>query len=170
MSSGSITRWPWWPIIIGTPGRLDALKKPGKVARNDGDALKVIAADGKRVPEKVTLHNHLIGGGFGRRLYTDYVVQAAALAKQVKWPLKVVWSREEDIQHDRVRGLYAHSVSASLDDIFSYDIPNMRTEYTREDGPVPSGFWRGVGPTRNMAVLESFIDELAEKAGQDPLA
>lgn len=240
---------------------LDALKKPGKVARNDGDALKTIAADGKRVeavyinpmlahatmepmnctvhysakeggaeiwvgsqvpararddaakalglaPEKVTLHNHLIGGGFGRRLYTDYVVQAAALAKQVKGPLKVVWSREEDIQHDLVRGLYAHSVSASLDakgmpvafshkiagpsnlatfapsflqngldtdnvegsDIFSYDIPNMRTEYTREDGPVPSGFWRGVGPTRNMAVLESFIDELAEKTGQDPLA
>nr|WP_315402239.1 molybdopterin cofactor-binding domain-containing protein [uncultured Duganella sp.] len=240
---------------------VDALKKPGKVARNDGDALKALAADAKRVealyvnpmlahatmepmnctvhydakagtaqiwvgsqvpararddaakvlglaPEKVTLHNHLIGGGFGRRLYTDYVVQAAALAKQVKAPLKVVWSREEDIQHDLVRGLYAHSVSASLDakgrpvafshkiagpsnlatfapsflqngldtdnvegsDTFSYDIANMRVEYTREDGPVPSGFWRGVGPTRNMAVLESFIDELAEKAGQDPLA
>jgi isoquinoline 1-oxidoreductase beta subunit len=240
---------------------LDALKKPGKVARNDGDALKALAADGKRVeavyvnpmlahatmepmnctvhydakagtaeiwvgsqvpararddaakvlglaPEKVTLHNHLIGGGFGRRLYTDYVVQAAALAKQVKAPLKVVWSREEDIQHDLVRGLYAHSVTASLDakgmpvafshkiagpsnlatfapsflqngldtdnvegsDTFSSDIPNMRVEYTREDGPVPSGFWRGVGPTRNMAVLESFIDELAEKSGQDPLA
>lgn len=240
---------------------VDALKKPGKVARNDGDALKALAADAKRVealyvnpmlahatmepmnctvhydakagtaqiwvgsqvpararddaakvlglaPEKVTLHNHLIGGGFGRRLYTDYVVQAAALAKQVKTPLKVVWSREEDIQHDLVRGLYAHSVSASLDakgrpvafshkiagpsnlatfapsflqngldtdnvegsDTFSYDIANMRVEYTREDGPVPSGFWRGVGPTRNMAVLESFIDELAEKAGQDPLA
>ena len=240
---------------------VDALKKPGKVARNDGDALKALAADDKRVeavyvnpmlahatmepmnctvhynakegsaeiwvgsqvpararddaakvlglaPEKVTLHNHLIGGGFGRRLYTDYVVQAAALAKQVKAPLKVVWSREEDIQHDLVRGLYAHSVSASLDakgmpvafshkiagpsnlatfapsflqngldtdnvegsDTFSYDIPNMRVEYTREDGPVPSGFWRGVGPTRNMAVLEGFIDELAEKTGQDPLA
>jgi isoquinoline 1-oxidoreductase subunit beta len=240
---------------------LDALKKPGKVARNDGDALKAIAADSKRVeavyinpmlahatmepmnctvhynakagsaeiwvgsqvpararddaakvlglaPEKVTLHNHLIGGGFGRRLYTDYVVQAAALAKQVNAPLKVMWSREEDIQHDLVRGLYAHSVSASLDakgmpvafshkiagpsnlatfapsflqngldtdnvegsDTFSYDIPNMRVEYTREDGPVPSGFWRGVGPTRNMAVLEGFIDELAEKTGQDPLA
>lgn len=240
---------------------LGALKKPGKVARNDGDALKAIAADNQRVeavyvnpmlahatmepmnctvhynakegsaeiwvgtqvpararddaakvlglaPEKVTLHNHLVGGGFGRRLYTDYVVQAAALAKQVKGPLKVVWSREEDIQHDLVRGLYAHSVSASLDakgmpvafshkiagpsnlatfapsflqngldtdnvegsDTFSYDIPNMRVEYTREDGPVPSGFWRGVGPTRNMAVLEGFIDELAEKTGRDPLA
>jgi isoquinoline 1-oxidoreductase beta subunit len=239
---------------------LAALKKPGKVARNDGDALKAIAADGKRIeatylnpmlahatmepmnctvhvkgdgtaeiwtgsqvpararddaakalglaPEKVTLHNHLIGGGFGRRLYTDYVVQAAAIARQVKGPVKLVWSREEDIQHCLFRGLYAHSVSASLDaggkpvafshkiagpsnlaafapgwlkdgldidnvegsDIFSYDIPNMRSEYTQEDGPVPTAFWRGVGPTRNMTVLESFMDELALRAGQDPLA
>jgi isoquinoline 1-oxidoreductase beta subunit len=239
---------------------LAALKKPGKVARNDGDALKAIAADDKRIeatyvnpmlahatmepinctvhvkgdgtaeiwtgsqvpararddaakvlglaPEKVTLHNHLIGGGFGRRLYTDYVVQAAAIAKQVKSPVKLVWSREEDIQHCLFRGLYAHSMSASLDasgkpvafshkiagpsnlaafapgwlkdgldsdnvegsDNFSYDIPNMRTEYTREDGPVPTAFWRGVGPTRNMTVLESFMDELALKTGQDPLA
>jgi isoquinoline 1-oxidoreductase beta subunit len=239
---------------------LAALKKPGKVARNDGDALKTIAADAKRIeatyvnpllahatmepmnctvhlkddgtaeiwtgsqvparardeaakvlglaPEKVTLHNHLIGGGFGRRLYSDYVVQAAAVAKQVKGPVKLVWSREEDIQHGLFRGLYAHSVSASLDaagkpvafshkiagpsnlatfapgwlkdgldidnvegsDIFSYDIPNMRSEYTREDGPVPTAFWRGVGPTRNMGVLESFMDELALHSGQDPLA
>ena len=237
-----------------------ALKKPGKVARNDGDALKAIAADGKRIeatyinpmlahatmepmnctvhvkgdgtaeiwtgsqvparardaaaqvlglaPEKVTLHNHLLGGGFGRRLYSDYVVQAAAVAKQVKGPVKLVWSREEDIQHGLFRGLYAHSVSASLDaagkpvafshkiagpsnlaafapgwlkdgldidnvegsDIFSYDIPNMRSEYTQEDGPVPTAFWRGVGPTRNMTVLESFMDELALHSGQDPLA
>lgn len=239
---------------------LAALTKPGKVARNDGDALQAIAADSKRIeatyinpllahatmepmnctvhvkgdgtaeiwtgsqipararddaakvlglaPEQVTLHNHLIGGGFGRRLYVDYVTQAAAIAKQVQGPVKVVWSREEDIQHDMYRGLYAHSVSAALDasgkplalshkiagpsnlatfapgwlkdgldidnvegsDIFSYDIPNMRSEYTREDGPVPTGFWRGVGPTRNMAVLESFMDELAQHAGQDPLA
>ncbi|MBV7538040.1 xanthine dehydrogenase family protein molybdopterin-binding subunit [Duganella sp. sic0402] len=237
-----------------------ALQQPGHIARNDGDALKALAADGKRVealyinpmlahatmepmnctvhvkgdgtaeiwtgsqvpararddaakvlglaPEKVTLHNHYIGGGFGRRLYTDYVVQAAAVAKQVKGPVKLVWSREEDIQHCLFRGLYAHAVSASLDangkpvafshkiagpsnlaafapgwlkdgldidnvegsDIFSYDIPNMRSEYRQEDGPVPSAFWRGVGPTRNMTVLESFMDELALKAGQDPLA
>jgi isoquinoline 1-oxidoreductase beta subunit len=237
-----------------------ALKKPGKVARNDGDALKAIAADGKRIeatyinpmlahatmepmnctvhvkgdgtaeiwtgsqvparardaaaqvlglaPEKVTLHNHLLGGGFGRRLYADYVVQAAAVAKQVKGPVKLVWSREEDIQHCLFRGLYAHSLSASLDtsgkpvafshkiagpsnlaafapgwlkdgldgdnvegsENFSYDIPNMRSEYTQEDGPVPTAFWRGVGPTRNMTVMESFMDELALHSGQDPLA
>jgi isoquinoline 1-oxidoreductase beta subunit len=237
-----------------------ALQKPGHIARNDGDALKALAADGQRIealyvnpmlahatmepmnctvhvkgdgtaeiwtgsqvpararddaakvlglaPEKVTLHNHYIGGGFGRRLYTDYVVQAAAVARQVKSPVKLVWSREEDIQHCLLRGMYAHSVSASLgkdgkplafshkiagpsnlasfapgwlkdgldidnvegSDVFSYDIPNMRSEYTQEDGPVPTAFWRGVGPTRNMTVLESFMDELALKVGQDPLA
>jgi len=241
-------------LMVGT------LKKPGKIARNDGDALKVIAADSKRIeatyinpmlahtpmepmnctvhvkgdgtaevwtcsqvparardeaarvlglaPEKVALHGYLLGGGFGRRLYTDYVGQAAAIAKQVKGPVKLVWSREEDIQHCLFRGLYAHSLSASVDangnpvafshkiagpsnlatfapgwlkdgldidnvegsDVFSYDIPNMRSEYTREDGPVPSAFWRGVGPTRNMTVLEGFMDELATHAGKDPLA
>jgi len=45
----------------------------------------------------------------------------------------------------------------------------MKVEYTREDGPVPTGFWRGVGPTRNLFVLESFIDELAHRAKRDPL-
>lgn len=237
---------------------VSTLQKPGKVARNDGDAAKLLAADPKQIrsmyinpllahapmepmnctvhvkdgsaeiwtgsqvparardmaakvlglpPEKVLLHNHLLGGGFGRRLYTDYVEQAAAIAKQVKRPVKVVWSREEDIQHGLFRGVYAHELMASVDaqgnpvalshkiagpsnlavfapaflkdgldtdnvegsDNFSYDIPNMRTEYTREDGPVPAAFWRGVGPTRNMQVLESFIDELAYKAGKDPL-
>jgi isoquinoline 1-oxidoreductase beta subunit len=160
-------------------------------------------------PEKVTLHNHLIGGGFGRRLETDYVEQAAAIAMQVKGPVKVVWTREEDIQHDVFRGLYAHSVSATVDDQgypvalyhkfagpsnlarwapawmtkegvdvdsvdgsanFPYAIPNMRSEFKTEDGPVPTGFWRGVGPTRNVPTLETFLDELAWKAGIDPLA
>ncbi|WP_297841012.1 xanthine dehydrogenase family protein molybdopterin-binding subunit [Pseudomonas sp.] len=237
----------------------EALQRPGKVARNDGDAAKVLAGGGEKLqrtyinqmlshatmepmnctvhvlpdsaeiwvgtqvparardavakllglpPERVALHNHYIGGGFGRRLEIDFIVQAAAIAKQVKYPVKVVWSREEDIQHSKFRGMYAHSVSASLDaqgfpvalshkiagpsnlatfapgwlkdgldidavegsDVFAYDIPNMKTEYTREDGPVPTGFWRGVGPTRNMLVLESFMDELAVKAGKDPLA
>jgi isoquinoline 1-oxidoreductase beta subunit len=237
-----------------------ALKKPGVVARNDGDALKVLASAGQTIertyinpmlahapmeplncvvhvgpdsaeiwvgtqaparardaaakvlgmaPEKVTLHNHLIGGGFGRRLEVDYVEQAAAIGRQVHGPVKVVWTREEDIQHDVFRGVYAHTVSASVNaegfpvalyhkfagpsnlarwapgwmtkegvDVdavdgsinFPYSIPNMRSEFRTEDGPVPTGFWRGVGPTRNIPTLESFIDELAYKAGKDPLA
>ena len=56
--------------------------------------------------EAVRLHNHLLGGGFGRRLEYDFIVQAALIAKQAKQPVKVVWSREEDIQHDMYRPYY----------------------------------------------------------------
>jgi len=160
-------------------------------------------------PEKVVYHGFLLGGGFGRRLYTDYVEQAALIARQFKGPVKVTWSREEDIQHCVYRGIYAHSVKARLDDKgyplalfhrvagpanvavwapgfigkdgldfdavdgsdhYPYDIPHMRVEHVREEGPMPVAFWRGVGPVRNLAALESFMDELATRAGQDPLA
>ena len=57
-------------------------------------------------PEQVRIHNHLLGGGFGRRLEYDFIVQAALIAKQAKVPVKVVWSREEDIQHDMYRPYY----------------------------------------------------------------
>jgi isoquinoline 1-oxidoreductase subunit beta len=65
--------------------------------------------------EKVRLHNFLIGGGFGRRLEFDGVVQAVKVAKQVKGPVKVIWTREEDIQHDMFRPYYFDRISAGLD-------------------------------------------------------
>jgi isoquinoline 1-oxidoreductase subunit beta len=64
--------------------------------------------------DKVTVHNHLIGGGFGRRLETDFVEKAVLVAKQVDGPVKVVWTREEDIQHDIYRPVYLDRLSASL--------------------------------------------------------
>ena len=158
-------------------------------------------------PEKVTLHGFLLGGGFGRKLYTDWVEQAALIAKQFDGPVKVTWTREEDIQHCLFRGFYAHQVKAKVDqngnpvalfhrvagpanvvvwapafvkdnldfdavdgsDHFAYDIPNMRVEHVREEGPVPNAFWRSVGPYRNLLALESFMDELAARAKRDPL-
>ena len=63
-------------------------------------------------PEKVQVHNHLIGGGFGRRLEVDGITQAVAIAKQVDGPVKVVWSREEDIQHDVYRPYYFDRLTA----------------------------------------------------------
>ena len=66
-------------------------------------------------PEKVQVHNHLIGGGFGRRLDVDGITQAAAIAKQVDGPVKVVWSREEDIQHDVYRPYFFDRITAGLD-------------------------------------------------------
>jgi isoquinoline 1-oxidoreductase beta subunit len=170
---------------------------------------QAIAAKVTGLPlEKVTVHNHLIGGGFGRRLEVDMIEKAVLIAKQVDAPVKVVWSREEDIQHDIYRPVYRDVLSASLangkifgwthritgssviarwlppafqkgidiDAIDSaadipYDIPNLQVEYLRDEPPaVPTGFWRGVGPNNNVFAIESFIDELAKKAGKDPLA
>jgi isoquinoline 1-oxidoreductase beta subunit len=64
--------------------------------------------------EKVTVHNHLIGGGFGRRLETDMVDSAVQIAKQVDGPVKVVWTREEDMQHDVYRPVYRDTLSATV--------------------------------------------------------
>lgn len=66
-------------------------------------------------PEKVVVHNYLIGGGFGRKLDADYVETAAHLARQVDFPLKVVFSREEDIQHDAYRPYFRDELAAGLD-------------------------------------------------------
>jgi isoquinoline 1-oxidoreductase beta subunit len=158
--------------------------------------------------DKVTVHNPFIGGGFGRRLEVDMVEKAVRIARQVDGPVKVVWSREEDIQHDIYRPVYRDVLSASvangrivgwthritgsaviarwlppafqkgidIDAIdgaadIPYDIPNLRVEYQRDEPPaVPTGFWRGVGPNNNVFAIESFMDELAKKAGKDPVA
>ncbi len=159
--------------------------------------------------DSVRVHNHLIGGGFGRRLEFDFAVLAALVAKQSKDPVKVIWSREEDIQHDMYRPYYYDKISAGLDaqgklvawkhrivgssimarffpaafkdgldpDAIDgaaelpYEIPNFYLDYVREEPPgIPTAFWRGVGPTRNAFVVESFIDELAGAAKNDPVA
>lgn len=160
-------------------------------------------------PEKVVVHNHLLGGGFGRRLEADYVEQAVRIAKHVAGPVKVTWSREEDVQHDyfryhnhsRVRvGLNQRHMPVSFShklvgpavmarwlplffkdgvdlDIISvaagaYDWPNARVEYVRREPPsgLSVGNWRGVGASRNAFIVESVIDDLAQRAGRDPLS
>jgi isoquinoline 1-oxidoreductase beta subunit len=75
-----------------------------------------LAAEATGLPlEKVSIHSQLIGGGFGRRLEAEFVTQAVQLAKQVPYPLKVIWTREEDIQQDRYRPAYYDRISAGLD-------------------------------------------------------
>jgi isoquinoline 1-oxidoreductase subunit beta len=76
---------------------------------------QAIAAKVTGLPlDKVTVHNHLIGGGFGRRLEVDMVDKAVQIAKQVDAPVKVVWTREEDIQHDVYRPVYRDTLSATV--------------------------------------------------------
>ncbi|HEY3179737.1 MAG TPA: molybdopterin cofactor-binding domain-containing protein [Casimicrobiaceae bacterium] len=158
--------------------------------------------------DKVVVHNHLIGGGFGRRLDVDGVIRAVEIARQVDGPVKVVWTREEDIQHDMYRPYWFDRLSAGLDangmpvawrhrfagssviarwlppafkdgidgdtvegavDLV-YALPNLRVEYLRVEPPgIPTAFWRSVGPSHNVFVTESFIDELAAAAKKDPV-
>src|SRR6202035_4900194 len=160
-------------------------------------------------PEKVIVHNHLIGGGFGRRLEADGAVRAVEIAKHVDGPVKVVWTREEDIQHDMYRPYWFDRISVGLDKAgkpvawnnrfagssviarwlppafnkgldpdttegaigLLYDIPNFHVEYVRVEPPgIPTAFWRSVGPSHNVFVTESVIDELAAAAKQDAVA
>lgn len=161
--------------------------------------------------ESIQVHNQYLGGGFGRRLFEDSVGQAVGIARQVDYPVKVIWTREEDIAQDRYRPAYYDRISATVDDQgrpvawtdrttgasvmatfapqamgkdgldsdlvecaaeLPYIVPNLRVEWVRHDMPhgVPIGWWRGVGPTHNVFVVESFIDELAHAAGKDPVA
>jgi isoquinoline 1-oxidoreductase subunit beta len=159
--------------------------------------------------DKVVVHNHLIGGGFGRRLEVDGVIRAVQIAQHVDAPVKVVWTREEEIQHDMYRPYFFDRISAGLDGkgmpvawnhrfagssimarwappFFNngldpdttegaidlvYALPNMHVEYLRVEPPgIPTAFWRSVGPSHNVFVTESFIDELAAAAKQDAVA
>jgi isoquinoline 1-oxidoreductase beta subunit len=159
-------------------------------------------------PEKVVIHNQLIGGGFGRRLQADTIEQAVSFARQVKYPLKLIWTREQDIRHDRFRPAYYDQIAAGLDEHGSpiawthritsgtvrkyfdaggwpegqldkdavdgswdtpYDFPVIRVDWIRHDPPVKLNWWRGVGPTHNVFVVESFLDEVAHFAGRDPI-
>ncbi len=74
-------------------------------------AAKVLGID----PSKVTINNHIIGGGFGRRLEADYAVTATRIAQKVDGPVKVIWSREEDIKQDILRPLYHDRLQARVE-------------------------------------------------------
>ena len=238
----------------------EASKRPGAVARDEGDAARALAGAARRIDavyqmpflahaamepmnctahvrpdgcdvwvgtqaptltqavvagitglpkDAVRIHNHLLGGGFGRRLEVDGTALAVRIAQQVDGPVKVVWSREEDIQHDMYRPYYYDRLSAGLDadgrpvawthrvagssvcaryapafvrngvDLDAvefaadppYALPNIHVDYVRVEPPgIPTAFWRGVGPTHNVFVVESFLDELAAAARRDPVA
>jgi len=167
--------------------------------------------------DDVEVHTTYLGGGFGRRAELDFVREAAELASKVDGPVKVIWSREDDIQHDYYRPASYHEMEAMLDEggrpvawrheIASqsiierwlpgwmpkvvagwagltpngvdptsveaaqnhpYNVANVRVAWSNVELPIPTGFWRSVGNSQNGFVVESFVDELAHAAGQDP--
>jgi isoquinoline 1-oxidoreductase beta subunit len=160
--------------------------------------------------EQVRIHNHLLGGGFGRRLEYDGTVRAVQIAQQVKGPVQVIWTREEDIQHEMYRPYYYDRLSAGIDaqgkvlawthritgssivaryspswikdgidpDAVEgsanqpYGFSDIHVDWVRQEPPsgIQTSWWRGVGVTRGTFAVESFMDELAANAQQDPLA
>ncbi len=140
-------------------------------------------------PENVRLHNHFLGGGFGRRAFSDYAVQAARIAAEVTYPVKLIWSREEDMRHDHYRQASLSRFKAALDEAgrptawinqyvekhdpedaphIPYGIDNQFIHYAESKTHVPWGFWRSVDHSLHAFFTESFIDEVAYAAGQDP--
>ena len=140
-------------------------------------------------PDNVTVHNGYLGGGFGRRVYPDYAEQAAQVAKAVGGPVKLIWSREEDMAQDRYRPATISRFRGGLDDSgrpvawanlyvnkhepaeaprIPYAIENLRIASVASPTHVPFGFWRSVDHSQHAFFTESFIDELATLAGADP--
>ena len=147
--------------------------------------------------EAITVHVTYLGGGFGRRGGpVDYATEAVELAQKIAGPVQVVWTREDDIQNALYRPATYNVLRGGLDargaplvwshrlvgpaggsflitrgaDELIYPVPNFRLERVIEDPGVPVAPWRGVGPSQNGWVVESFVDELAHAAGKDPYA
>ena len=150
-------------------------------------------------PEDVAIHMIRCGGGFGRRLMNDWMVQSALIARETGKPVKLLWSREDDIAHDYYRPGGFHYFKAGLDKDgkvaawknhfvtygdkgqpqFAADLPNTEiparlvADLTVEQTVVPLGLSTGPmrAPGSNALAFahQSFIDELAHAAGKDPL-
>jgi isoquinoline 1-oxidoreductase beta subunit len=182
----------------------------------NGEAALAAASEAAELPvAKCDVYKQMLGGGFGRRGRADYVRQAVLVAKQMPGtPIKLVWSREEDMQHDNYHpttmckmtggldkdgnlvGLHVRisgqSILASLapqslqngmdpatfqgfmpsgpEAAYGYNVPNLLVDHAMRNPHLTAGFWRGVNTNQNAVYMESFMDELAEAAGQDPLA
>ncbi len=157
--------------------------------------------------DKITVHITRSGGGFGRRLSADYIGEAAAIAQRVQAPVKLTWSREDDLRHDHFRAGGFHHLRGALDkagrltawhnhfvtfanrvtrdgqsvlkpgsgaNLSGDEFPgrwlaNCWLEQTAMECAIPMGPWRAPGSNVFAWVFQSFIDELAHKAGRDPL-
>lgn len=141
--------------------------------------------------EDVIFHPMIMGGGFGRRFpgVTEILDQIARLAQQVPYPVKLIWSREEDVRHGTYRAQSSARLSAALDDegriaawqsdyvqsdntegevSFIYDVPATSRRHFAYTSNQIDGPWRSVNSTQHGFYNESFIDELAHAAGEDP--
>lgn len=164
----------------------------------------------KTTPDKIRVHQQLLGGGYGRRLWPDAPVQAAVISNIIKKPVKLTLTREDDVIAARPRPMTHHVMKAGLDakgslvgwyhrlvaenvdavaapprfkatggkdyigwrglDQAFYGIPNVLAEGVREIRGMRVQAWRGIGSGYNKFAAESFLDEIANAAGKNPLA
>ncbi len=162
-------------------------------------------------PDQVKIHTTYLGGGFGRRANpdSDFVVEAVEIAKAAQAPIKLIWTRDDDIRGGYYRPMWTSKMRAAFDasgkveawvhrivgqsfmagtpfeasfvhdgvdalsiegsDDTPYAIPNIQVELHTTKSAVPTLWWRSVGHSHTAFVIESFVDELAARAGRDPL-
>ena len=209
---------PYVAHVTMEPMNCTAQVKDGKVelwvpTQVPGFARMVAAKVAGVSTDAVTIHVTLLGGGFGRRLESDFVAQAVRVAMDCGGrPVQLVWSREEDMAHDFYRPMHVAKLRAVIDNkgvlsalaiksagdaitpriqervgfggpfdtpdkttsegLFDlpYSVPHQHIAHVATKMHVPVGFWRSVGHSHNAFFSESFIDELAHAAKQDPLA
>jgi isoquinoline 1-oxidoreductase beta subunit len=161
---------------------------------------RTLVAKALDIPESaVTIHMIRCGGGFGRRLANDYMVEAAAIAKQLGEPVKLIWNRKQDMQHDMYRPAGFHQFKAGLDDkgaliafrdhfatfgvgdtpagsagmnateFPSRFVPHLELVLSTMPLNTPTGPLRAPGSNGLAYAFQSFIDEVAHAAGKDPI-
>jgi isoquinoline 1-oxidoreductase beta subunit len=145
-------------------------------------------------PGQVIHHQQYMGGGFGRRSNTDYTIEAALIARAIKRPVKMIWTREEDIAYGMFRPQTLQCLEAALDtggkiagwrhcvigdggrltysgikiDLY-YGIPNQHVEQRGASHGIRLKHWRAVAHPFNIFAIEGLVDEMAAAEGVDPL-
>ena len=161
----------WAPTQMPQPGR-DLVSKTMGIAGSD-----------------ITIHLTRIGGGFGRRLKNDYMVEAAWISRVVNAPVKLLWTREDDMHHDHYRQAGYHFLKGAVDGAGKVTawrnrvvlegvrpaewpgryVPNYLLELSALPHGIPTGALRAPGSNGIAFAIQSFVDELAHAAGKDPL-
>jgi isoquinoline 1-oxidoreductase beta subunit len=154
----------------------------------------IAAALGFEVSQ-VIHHQQYLGGGFGRRSLSDYSIEAALVARATRLPVKMIWTREEDLAYGMFRPQNLQCVEAALDDegsitgwrhcvvgdggglIYSginvedyYNVPHRQIETRGTSHGIRLKHWRGVAHPFNLFAIESLVDEMAAAEGLDPFA
>ena len=138
--------------------------------------------------DKVTVHNQIMGGGFGRKAINDWGIQAALIAARVDRPVQLVWTREEDTRQDFYRpsaqsrfraavdnrgqllsweNTYVNKMEPATAPLIPYSVAAQDIGYVDSPTHVPLGPWRSVDHSQHSFFTESFIDEVAAASGAD---